>query len=171
MKKILIVGSPGSGKSTFAKKLHLALSLPLVHLDQEYWSPGWVEPVKEDWCNRVTDLVANDHWIIEGNYSSTYHIRFPEADTIIYLECGRWTCLWRVLSRIKQSFGQARDDMAEGCPEHINFEFIKYIIWDFPRRSLPKLHQALKKYSCGREIIISKSFAESDEILQRLAAM
>jgi len=121
MKRILIIGCSGAGKSTLARKLHEKTQIPIIHLDQEYFSPNWTEKPKEKWNSIVTELVKRDTWIMDGNYSSSFPIRIPRADTIIYLNKSTATCMWRVTKRVLTYYGKVRPDMVEGCPECIMF--------------------------------------------------
>ena len=120
MKKIIIIGSCGAGKSTLAKQLHQATGVPLIHLDTQYWSAGWVEPTKAAWEQKVKTLVAQPGWIMDGNFGGTMPIRMARADTIIYLDRSRWLCLFRVLRRVAKNYGKTRSDMAAGCPERFS---------------------------------------------------
>ena len=136
MQRVLVIGSPGSGKSTFATELAKRTGLPLIHLDQQYWKPGWVETPKEQWRSRVAGLVAGEKWIIDGNYSGTLELRLTRADTVIMLDVPARVCVARVLRRLMQSRGRSRPDMAEGCPEKLNIPFLFYIVtFPFTRRS------------------------------------
>ncbi|WP_133571667.1 hypothetical protein [Maritalea mobilis] len=92
MQRIAILGCSGSGKSTLARKLGAALDLPVVHMDQHYFSPGWVEPDHDDWRTTVATLCAEDKWVMDGNYSKTHDIRLPRADLIIFLDFPTWLC-------------------------------------------------------------------------------
>ena len=134
MQRVLVIGNCGAGKSTFSCRLAKATGLPLVHLDKAYWSAGWVEPPKEAWAARVQALVAEDAWIMDGNYSGTFHLRFPRADTVIWLDVGRWTCLGRILKRNLRYYGRARPDMASGCHERFSPAFLHYVFFGFPQR-------------------------------------
>ena len=136
--RILVLGSPGSGKSTLAKQISARLSLPIVHLDQVFWTSGWVQLSKIDFEARCVDLVSADCWVNDGNFSSTLHIRLPRATHVIFLDLPRITCIRRALSRIATHRGQTRPDMAPGCPERFDFEFLRYI-WTFPTRSRPRV--------------------------------
>src|SRR5687768_16103132 len=69
MKRVLVIGSPGAGKSVFSRRLGEITGLPVIHLDQHYWRPGWIEPSKDVWSRQVTELLQRDSWIIDGNYS------------------------------------------------------------------------------------------------------
>ena len=86
MKKVLVIGCCGAGKSTFSRKLHHIINLELIRLDQYYHKPNWEEPEKEQWEQTVNNLVQKPSWIMDGNYKGTFDVRFKEADTIIYLD-------------------------------------------------------------------------------------
>jgi adenylate kinase family enzyme len=95
MKRILIIGSGGAGKSTLSRCLQKLLGIPLVHLDSIFWKPGWVETPRPEWKRIVCELVQGDSWIMDGNYSGTLDIRIDACDTIIFLDLPRTTCSWR----------------------------------------------------------------------------
>src|SRR5882724_2173258 len=114
MNKILIIGSGGAGKSTFAERLGQVLKIEVVHLDVLYWKPGWVETPKPEWRKTVAELVKRESWIIDGNYSGTFDIRLEACDTVIFLDVARAFCLWRVLKRWMLYRHGGRPDMAEG---------------------------------------------------------
>lgn len=126
MRRVLVIGSPGAGKSTFAARLADRSGLPLIHLDQEYWRPSWIEPPKDDWRQIVSGLIARDSWIMDGNFGGTLELRLSRADTVIDLQLPAWLCVWRLLRRIISSAGKTRADMAEGCPEHLDFSFLLF---------------------------------------------
>ncbi len=132
MQRILIIGCPGAGKSTLAPQLSERLNLPVYHLDNAYWLPGWVGPDKNEFRQKLKEIVDRPRWIIDGCYSSTFNIRFPKADTIVHLDYSRGLCMYRTLKRIALNFGRVRPDSGAGCPEQIDFEFIKYV-WEFRR--------------------------------------
>ena len=98
--KILIVGSAGSGKATFAKELSSIINLPVIHLDKEYWKPNWEKPDHDEWVNKLDILLNKDKWIIDGNYRSTLKHRLEKADMIIFLDYSRKVCINGVLIRI-----------------------------------------------------------------------
>lgn len=124
MRRILIVGSTSSGKSTLPRSLAERLDLPSVHLDAIFWSRGWVMRAERDFQDRLATELARDAWIIDGCYLSTRDQRLRRADTLIYLDFPTRICLWRVLKRIFTSHGKARQDVADGCPERFDFEFL-----------------------------------------------
>ncbi|HRD75408.1 MAG TPA: AAA family ATPase [Hyphomicrobiaceae bacterium] len=136
-RRILILGSSGAGKSTLADEIGRKLTLPVIHLDKEFWLPGWVEPEKPVWRVKVAELVQRDAWVMDGNYSATLDIRLPRADAIIWLDLSRRVCLSSAIWRTLASFGRTRPDMAPGCPERIDIPFFTDWIWNYPTRSRP----------------------------------
>ena len=143
-KRILVIGSCGSGKSTLSKKFQQILELPLIHLDQHYHKPNWEEPKKEEWNKIVSDLVKKPSWIIDGNYASSFDIRFPFADTIIYLDYSTFSCLYRVLKRIFKYYGRVRPDMPKGCKERFDLGFLNYVL-TFKSKNRAKIYATLEK--------------------------
>jgi adenylate kinase family enzyme len=153
VQRVAVVGSPGAGKTTFARSLAQVTNLPLIHLDERFWSPGWVETPRDQWIERQQELVAQPQWIIEGNYSATFDVRFERADTVIVLTTPRRVCLYRVLKRIVRNWH--RDNQAPGCPEHFDVEFLK-LTWNFPRNSVPRLTEALTRFEGTFDVVFLK---------------
>ena len=130
MQRIVIIGSGGAGKSTLARQLGEKLRLPVVHLDQLFWKPGWVEVTREEFDEKLALELAKPAWIMDGNFNRTIPQRLERCDTVIYLDFHRVTCLLGVLKRIITSYGKTRPDMAEGCPERFDLDFLKWV-WNF----------------------------------------
>lgn len=158
--RIMIIGCGGAGKSTLARRLGEITGLPVIHLDAEHWQPGWVVTPKEEWRRKVEALVRRDRWIIDGNYGGTLPIRMAAAETIIVLDYPWWLCLWRVGLRIVQYRGHSRPDIGPGCPERIDWQFIKWIL-DFPRTTRLKIYALLEEYREGKQILIHRSPGET----------
>jgi adenylate kinase family enzyme len=129
-KRIMILGNGGSGKSTLAARLGDILQLPVFHLDKYFWQPGWREPEPEQWRGKLNELIHLDRWIIDGNYTDTFMERLERAEAVIYLDFSTLNCLWNIAGRIIRSYGRVRPDMADGCPEKFDWEFIRWI-WRF----------------------------------------
>ncbi|MDC9597409.1 hypothetical protein [Xenorhabdus anantnagensis] len=128
MHRILVIGSPGAGKSTFAKKLSKICSIPLYHLDQEYWQEGWTAPSTEEWQQKLWSLTNQSEWIIDGNYGSSLSQRLEKADTVIHLYMPTYICLFQALKRILKWYRKQRPDMASGCYEKMDLNFLRQII-------------------------------------------
>lgn len=168
MKKILIIGSSGAGKSTLSKKLSEKTGIKIIHLDKIYWKPNWTEPEKDEWRETLKRVMREDEaWIMDGNFSGTLDIRIPACDTVIFLETPPAVCIYRVLKRVVFSYGKTRSDMAEGCPEKFDWEFLKWI-WDFENRSKQKMEKLLKQYEHEKTIIRLKSKREVKNFLDNL---
>jgi adenylate kinase family enzyme len=164
MRRIMVIGSGGAGKSTFARRLGSLLDIPVIHLDVEHWGPGWVEPPKDLWRRRVEELVGGEAWIIDGNYSGTLDVRLAACDTVIFLDLPRSVCLWRVLKRALMYKGSSRPDMAEGCREKLNSSFLVWI-WNYPSRTRPKVVELLKRHSQTKRVVRLRSRAEVEKFL------
>ncbi len=167
MNRIMVLGCCGAGKSTLAKKLHRKTGLELIHLDQHYWNADWVETDDEKWPAIVEQLAAKENWIIDGNYSSTFDVRLKRADTIIYLDYPTWRCLWRVSKRIWENNGITRSDMAEGCPERFDWEFIHYVA-TFNLRKRKGLLKKINSYQKEKSIHIFQNDKEAQQFLDNL---
>lgn len=164
MQRLLVIGSPGSGKSTLATELARRTGLPLIHLDQQHWRSGWVEPPRDEWNRRVADIVAGESWVIDGNYGGSLAQRLTRADTVIDLQFPAWLCVWRILRRVGSSWGKVRPDMAGGCPEQFNFEFLVYTAtfpWTARKRTDAKLGRFTGTYIVLRSPAEVRAFLAS----------
>jgi adenylate kinase family enzyme len=138
MQRILVVGPCGAGKSTLATRLAEQLNLPLIHMDQLNWRSGWVESSKAVIAQRLSEVTAQDRWIIDGTYGGTLDMRLMRADTVLYLDYPIRLCMLRLLRRIWHYRGRTRPDMTDGCPERFDMGFSWYALrWNSgPRRRL-----------------------------------
>ena len=158
MKRVCILGNSGSGKSTLARALAEKLGVPTYHLDAVFWRPGWQEPERPEFNFRVRELALEDSWTLEGNYSDTLPFRLERADLAIVLDLPRWFCLCSVLQRWSANYNKTRADMAPGCPEKVDLEFIRWI-WDGPKRT-EKTLELLKDFP-ALEVRIFRSRGEA----------
>jgi adenylate kinase family enzyme len=109
--RIVVTGIAGSGKSTFSRALARKSGLPLIHLDLEFWKPGWVEPSEVEWREKQRRILAGDAWIADGNYTETLDLRLERADTVVVLATPWWRCAGRALLR----GCRMPDQLPEGC--------------------------------------------------------
>ena len=149
MRRVVILGCPGSGKSTLSRKLGEKLGLPVVHLDKLNWREGWVNVSREEFDRLLAEVLRKEDWIIDGNYSRTIPARLERCDTAVFLDYPRSLCLWGVLKRVLKGHGRTRSDMGPGCPERLDREFIRYV-WAFRRTQRDKIVRLLEEYAaCG----------------------
>ena len=152
---IVLEGLDGAGKSTLARQLGQKLNLPVVHLDKLFWHPGWVESTKEEIDAKIRVEIEKPQWIMDGNYNRTIPERIARCDTIIYLDFSRFACLIGVLKRVITTYGTVRPDMGEGCPERIDFDFLKWV-WNFNKEKRQRYYQMLNETE-GIETIVLKN--------------
>ena len=143
MQRIMIIGSGGSGKSTLARRLGEKTGLPVVHLDQIWWSPGnWEHLEPEEFDALLLKELEKPRWILDGNYNRTLELRLERADTVLYLDFPRIVSLWGWIGRVIKNWGHAREDMAPGCSERFDPEMAKWV-WNFNKKTRARYHQIL----------------------------
>ncbi len=159
MKKIIVVGCAGAGKSTFSRSLQKITGLPLYHLDMLYHRADKTTASKEEFDSSLVEILTKDQWIIDGNYKRTLEMRLRECDTVFLLDFPVEVCLAGVRSR----FGKPRPDMPWIETEE-DAEFMQWIR-DFPQNSLPRIYELLEKYKDRLQIIIFHTREETEEYL------
>jgi adenylate kinase family enzyme len=152
MRRIAIIGSGGAGKSTLARRLGEITGLPVIHLDREFWRPGWTETPKPEWRSRVEELVEGDGWIIDGNFGGTMEIRLAAADTVVFLDFPRVLCTFRAIKRAVTYRNRTRPDMGPGCNEKFDLEFLRWV-WQFPGKTVPAIEARLAKLGTHVKLI------------------
>lgn len=162
MKKIIVIGCPGSGKTTFAQKLAKRLSLPLFYLDAIWHKADRTHIAREEFDGRLTEILNMDSYVIDGNYSRTLERRILAADTVFFLDYATRVCLDGAISRI----GKARCDMP-----WVDYELDPHLraeIEEFKEKNTPTIYSLLSKHGEGKEIIIFKNREESENFLLSL---
>jgi adenylate kinase family enzyme len=171
MEKIVIIGPPGAGKSTFARQLGAILNIEVFHLDRYFWQPEWQEKPKVVRLHILRRLIRNnERWIIEGSYLDTSDIRLKAADTIIFLDMPALVCFWRVLNRkIKYKYNRhMRLDLPEGCPEKLGLYYILKIL-GFPLVKRKGLYARLCEFENEKKDFYAlRSKREVERFLQKL---
>ena len=162
MKKVIVIGCPGSGKSTLARALHKACGLPLYHLDMIYHLPDRTTLPRDAFDAKLTDILSQDQFIIDGNYHRTLEMRMQACDTIILLDLPTEVCLAGAMSRI----GKKREDMP-WVETELDEEFRQFIC-DFSSQQLPLIYELIDIYKADKEIVILHSHEEVDAYLARL---
>jgi adenylate kinase family enzyme len=164
VRRVLIIGNSGGGKSTLARRLGQKLGLPVIHLDVLFWKPGWVESDRDDYRRRVLAALEAPEWICDGNFTSTFGLRMALSDTIVWIDQPRLLCLIRAIWRAVTYRDGGRPDMAEGCREKIDFEFYSFI-WTYDRKVRPLLEAALAEHGAHAQIVRLRSDREIADFL------
>ena len=161
MKRVVVIGCPGSGKSTFARELNRITGLPLYHLDMMYWNSDKTTVDKAVFRARLAEVLGRETWIVDGNYASTMEMRIEACDTVIFLDYETDVCLEGVRARR----GKERDDMPWIETED-DAEFIEFIK-KYNMSSRPQVFSLLRKYE-DKSIFVFKSREEAEKFLTRL---
>ena len=163
MRKVIIIGCPGSGKSTFARALNAITGFPLFHLDNMKWNADKTVVSKLTFMERLNNAIEKEKWIIDGNYGSTMELRLQACDTVFFLDYSVEVCL----KGIEERKGIERPDMPwfESLDEN-DEEFISFIK-DYNITSRPKVMELLKKYN-NKDVVIFKCRTEATDYLNQL---
>ena len=165
MKKIIVIGSGGAGKSTFSLRLGAATGIEVIHLDRLFWKPGWIETPNDEWSRIVEEALNAESWIMDGNFGGTREMRMQACDTIIFLDVPRLVCIWRVLKRWAVYRKKSRPDMAEGCAERFDWKFLDWI-WNYPKKSKPTVEKLLKQFAATKKIFVFGSNKAAEKFLR-----
>ena len=159
MKKVIVIGCPGSGKTTFAEKLREKTDLPLYYLDAIWHKPDRTHISREEYDARLAQILALDSWIIDGNYSRTIERRMSACDTVFLFDLPVEVCLDGAISRI----GKGRYDIP-WIETELDPSFKKEIE-EFPNKILPTIYALIDKYKDGKTVVVFKSREEADAFL------
>lgn len=165
MRRIVIQGCAGSGKSTFARRLSAATGLPIISLDSLYWQPGWIGSQRHDFRAKLALAMAAPGWIMDGNYHSDIgDMRDGAADTIVFFDLPRVICIAGVLTRIARLHGRVRPEMAPGCPEKLDVGFLRYV-WQYRERQRPRALAWIESQRTAASIHVFTSRRQADSFL------
>lgn len=153
--RIVILGIPGSGKTTLARKIGMRTGLQVIHLDAISHIAGWQEVPAEKLRHLLSDLIKKDGWIIEGETRLELETRLAAADTVIYMGLSRYICVLRTVKRLLLERRKVRTDVAPGCEDRLNglfFVTLKWI-WDFQRKHRTLAMEELDRLSQEKKVI------------------
>lgn len=162
MKKVIIIGCPGSGKTTFAEKLNKITGLPLYYLDTIWHKPDKTHIPREEFDQRILEIFATPEWIIDGNYNRTIEMRLKECDTVFLFNLPTEVCIQGATERL----GKERYDLP-WIEKELDPEFEGFIK-DFVKTSLPKIYELIDKYKENRNVFVFKSREDADKYLKNI---
>jgi adenylate kinase family enzyme len=151
MRRVLVIGSPGAGKSTLAARLGARLGVPVHYLDLHHWDPGWKYRDGAQAREATRALTERPAWVMDGNFAETFDLRMPRADTLVWLDYPRATCIRRILMRTVKDYGKRRADLPEGCPETFDAAMLGFA-WRFPAESRPQIFAAIERYGSHLQV-------------------
>ena len=162
MRRIIVVGSQGSGKTRLAINLGRKLDLPVIHLDVLYWRPGWQPSDTASFRTRVTEAIAGDDWVIDGSFSGlAFDLTITRADILVVIDRPRWLCQWRILWRSAFDRDRTRPDLPEGCPEQFDWKLMQEA-WRYDTERVPVIEAERLRY--GPEVPVVR--LRRDRVIQ-----
>ena len=169
--KTAVIGYSGSGKSTLARKIGECDQAAVLHLDCVHFLPNWEVREKEEKERIVEDFLnSHDAWVIDGNYTKlSYERRMEEADRIVILLFGRFACLRRVVERYRRYKNETRPDMAEGCPEKLDREFVLWVLFGGRKRAARKRYKKLRE-TYPEKTVVLKNQKELDAFWEKIGS-
>ncbi|MCM1260856.1 MAG: hypothetical protein NC182_06995 [Prevotella sp.] len=168
-KRILILGSIGSGKTTLANSIQKKKEITVYHLDKEYWLPNWTRPEHQIWEEKIARFVSEDNWVIEGNYIETLPLRLERADLVIMLDIPTRICIRGVFWRTLKGQFLKRKDLGIGCKDAFNRSYQELVKWarSFKTIYYPALMQVISQYP-RVDVKIFKTRSSAKQFIERL---
>lgn len=168
--RILVIGCSGGGKSTLSQKIARRFGLAYISIDRDVlWLPGWVQRERQEQHRLLAELAAGERWIMDGTNTSTFDIRVPRADLVIWVRMPRWLCVWGILSRWITNRGRTRPEMAPGCPEKMEWQFFRFV-WTWEKVYGPRVLAGLAAHAAGKPVLVLKSRREMRDLLDLVGA-
>lgn len=168
--RFLVVGCSGGGKSTLSRRIADHCGLSYISIDRDIlWLPGWVQRERGAQRRIIETLIAGDRWIMDGTNPSTFDIRVPRSDLVIWIRMPRYLCVWGILSRWARNYGRTRPDMAPGCREKMDLEFFQFV-WTFEKRFAWRIVEGLERHGRDTPLLVVKSRRDMRDLLDLLGA-
>lgn len=167
MKKIIVLGNSGSGKSTFTTILANKLHIDFLHLDPLVYKYTWDKPEYKEMEEKVEKLLLKDSWIIDGNFLYNAQSRFKECDSIVFLDLNRFVCINSVIKRHKKYKGKHRDSRSDDCDERLTLSYLKWVLKDFYKTSRKIILKYIKD-NPDKHVVILKSRRQVNKYLKEV---
>lgn len=166
--RILVVGCSGGGKTTLSLKISKRRNLDYVSIDRDVrWLPGWNAREKDAQRALISNLVRKDSWVMDGSGASSFDLRLPRTNLVLWVRVPRSKALQGLALRVLRNFGSVREAMPEGCPEKLpNREFLSYV-WNFEKKHAPLFVEQIDRYGPKIPVAILKSHSDINELLDR----
>lgn len=174
MKKIVIIGWPASGKSTFSETLAHLMNIPVYHLDALYWKPGHIAISNEDWIKLQYRMISGEYWIVEGNYRTTLNIRLSAADSIIFFDMPMSVCLRNAIIRMIRHYGRERIGMSAGNSERLDRHFLMRlmrIFWIYPALERGETIRLVKSLGVEKNVLIFRNYRETVKFIKEVGSL
>lgn len=166
--RILVVGCSGGGKSTLSQKLAWHFDLTYISIDRDIlWLPGWAKRDRVEQRRRIVERIEADRWIMDGTNPSTFDVRVPRSDIVIWVRMPRLLCIWGVVTRWLKYLGRTRPEMAPGCIEKVDWEFLEFI-WTFEDKFSPRIVAGLAQHGPDVPVLQLKSRRQMQRLLDLL---
>jgi len=164
--RVLVIGCSGGGKSTLSVRIAESCGLEYQSLDREvFWLPDWRLRDRAEQRRLIAELVRPGRWVMDGNNPSSFDLRVPRSDLIVWIRVPRWTALAGVARRVLANHGAVRVDMADGCPERLpDLAFLTYI-WTFERRMVPRIIAGIDLHGPDVPVVTISARSEFDALL------
>ncbi|WP_432761333.1 AAA family ATPase [Rhizobium mayense] len=167
--RILVMGCSGGGKSTLSQKIATDFGLTYVSIDRDVlWLPGWVQRGRDEQRAIIVSQVQGERWIMDGTNPSTFDVRLPRTDFVIWVRMPRLLCIWGAVSRWIKWMGRTRPEMAPGCIEKVDWEFLRFI-WTFEEKFAPRVVAGLAEHGPDVPVLQLKSRREMRQLLDLLS--
>ena len=165
--RVLVIGCSGGGKTTLSTRIADKFTLDYLSLDRDVrWLPNWTVRDNTEQRQIITDLVQRPRWVFDGTSPSTFDIRLPRTDLVIWMRVPRYKALLGLAKRVAANYGRVRFAMAEGCKEPMpDREFLSYI-WNFEKKSSPAIDRQIEKYGPQIPLATVRSDQDCDALLR-----
>lgn len=154
-----------------ARELAGITGMPLIHLDREFFGPGWVKPAREDWLAKIDTLLAGDTWIADGTHADTLDYRLARADGVILLDYSRWVAVKGVFTRLLHRQGRRRSDLAPGCNNRLDRDYATWVVWTYRRITRPAVAEALAQHADHISVVTLRNRRQAARWLDSLRAI